>query len=124
MNRTVTRTAGGAIAAALAVSAAIIAPSPAQAAVIKCKTAVTYNRTTKKTTARVVSLNRTGTKAAVHSAIFVFSDGDGLWTRTLDKRTNKGKGYGPSITVNGYAFQATMWQAGTRCATGGVTSAG
>lgn len=108
--------------------------SPAEAApakVIKCKTKLVRNSST-RVTASVVSLNGTGTTAAVHSVIFEYSDGDGYWTRTFDKRTHGGKGYGPSIATGkhngvyaGYGylpFAATMWQAGTRCARSAVSA--
>lgn len=92
--------------------------APAHAKTIKCRTVVTYSERAQRTTARVVSLNKTGTQAKVHSVIFEYSDGDGWWTMTYDN------GYGPVMTTPGYSYAATAWQAGTRCARGGVTFAG
>jgi hypothetical protein len=123
MHRTIPRAASGALLAGMVLLGLGVAPaSPANAAVIKCSTAVTYNKKAKKTTARVIS--NYPSKAAVHSFVFAFSNGDVVWTRTYDKRTNRGRGYGPALTVNGYSYQATGWQSGTRCTTGGVRHAG
>lgn len=97
----------------------LVAPTSALAAVapIRCKTVGTYSPWSGATTARVVSLNGTGSKAKVHSYKFFV----GSKVTTFDKRTNRGQGYGPTLTVIGRASRVQGWQAGTACAIGTVT---
>lgn len=104
-----------AVLATLSVGATTLVATPAEAAAIRCKTTLSYNNITRKTTAKVVSLNKTGTRLPVHSYVLYRSNGDDIIVRVLDKRSNNGKGYSNVVTVSGYYFAAYSYQAGTRC---------